>query len=443
MREVGSWSSTMRWRWRTPSSSTCGVMIRRRGGRERPVGDRRFKAAPAEAVLTDLRMKGVDGLDVPQAIRELDPEVPIVIMTAFGAVESAVEAIQRGAYHYVTKPFKLDVVRVLLERAIGERSIRVENVALRRAVREAIPGGTLVGAAPACGRSTSSFTAWPRRRRRCWCSARPARERAGGARDPPRRAAQGRPVRDGELRGDARGAARERALRAHARRLHRRDAARRGLFVEAHGGTLFLDEIGDMPLALQAKLLRVLETGEVRAVGSDESRKTDVRIVAATHRDLGRTSDGPFRQDLSSGLTWSPSRCRPARAQGGHPAVARAFLQRSRVRLPSASAGILTRSGGAAHPNTAGPGTSGARKRDRSLDHHLRRQRDWRRRGPGPDWRLGTPDLPGVRRDAAAAGRGAAVHRLGPGEGGREQDGAAEILQIDSTLYRRGRQRKA
>ena len=107
-----------------------------------------FRAAPTDAVLTDLRMKGTDGMDVLRAVRELDPDVPVVIMTAFGAVESAVEAIQRGAYHYVTKPFKLDVVRVLLERAIEERSVRAENVALRRAVREAIPGGSLVGRSP-------------------------------------------------------------------------------------------------------------------------------------------------------------------------------------------------------------------------------------------------------------------------------------------------------
>src|SRR4051812_44638052 len=106
---------------------------------------RRFKAAPADVVLTDLRMKGLDGMDVLQAVHQLDVHVPVVIMTAFGAVESAVEAIQRGAYHYVTKPFKLDVVRVLLERAIGERTVRAENESLHRKVREVMTGGTLVG----------------------------------------------------------------------------------------------------------------------------------------------------------------------------------------------------------------------------------------------------------------------------------------------------------
>ena len=96
---------------------------------------KRFKASPADVVLTDLRMKGLDGMDVLAGIREIDADVPVVIMTAFGAVDSAVEAIRRGAYHYVTKPFKLDVVRVLLERAIAERAVRVENEGLRRTVR--------------------------------------------------------------------------------------------------------------------------------------------------------------------------------------------------------------------------------------------------------------------------------------------------------------------
>ena len=108
-------------------------------------GLQRFKASPADVVLTDLRMKGLDGMDVLAGIRAITADVPVVIMTAFGGVDSAVEAIQRGAYHYVTKPFKLEVVRTLIERAIGERAIRAENEALRRTVREVLTGGTLVG----------------------------------------------------------------------------------------------------------------------------------------------------------------------------------------------------------------------------------------------------------------------------------------------------------
>ena len=103
-------------------------------------GLERFRAAPADAVLTDLRMTGVDGMDVLQAIHEIDPDVPVIIMTAFGAIESAVESIQRGAFHYVAKPFKLDVVRVLLERAVREPPPRFEVPVVGIGLRDRVVG---------------------------------------------------------------------------------------------------------------------------------------------------------------------------------------------------------------------------------------------------------------------------------------------------------------
>lgn len=93
----------------------------------------RFKAAPPDVVLTDLRMKGIDGLDLLAAVHDIDRDVPVVIMTAFGAEDTAAEAIQRGAYHCVTKPFKMDMIRLLMERALEERSVRAENAVLRLA----------------------------------------------------------------------------------------------------------------------------------------------------------------------------------------------------------------------------------------------------------------------------------------------------------------------
>src|SRR6185312_971213 len=267
-------------------------------------------------------------------------DVPVVIMTAFGAVETAVEAIQRGAYHYVTKPFKLDVVRVLLERAIGERSVRTENVTLRRAMREAIPGGTLVGRSPGM-RAVNELV------RRVAATSTPvlvlgetgtgkelvARDvhAEGLRREAPFVAVNCAAVPEalleselfGHLRGSFTGATQ----------------TRRGLFVEANGGTLFLDEIGDMPLALQAKLLRVLETGEVRSVGSDGARKTDVRIIAATHRDLvTEIRAGRFRQDLYFRLNVVPIAIPPLRDRKDDiPLLIEHFLQKSRLRLPSAA----------------------------------------------------------------------------------------------------------
>jgi len=99
-----------------------------------------------DALLTDLRMKGMDGLDLLDAAHRLDPELPVVVMTAFGGIDSAVESIQRGAYHYVTKPFKLEVVRVLLERACREHELRSENRRLRRALDDRF--GDMLGKSP-------------------------------------------------------------------------------------------------------------------------------------------------------------------------------------------------------------------------------------------------------------------------------------------------------
>ncbi|HXJ23468.1 MAG TPA: sigma-54 dependent transcriptional regulator [Polyangia bacterium] len=411
-------------------------------------GIARFKARPADAVLTDLRMKGTDGLDVLRAVRELDPEVPVVIMTAFGAVESAVEAIQRGAYHYVTKPFKLDVVRVLLERAIGERSVRTENVALRRAVRDAIPGGSLVGRSPGI-RAVNELI------RRVAGTTTPILvlgETGTGKElvardihaDGPRRdapfvavncAALPEALLESELFGHIRGS------------FTGATQTRRGLFVEANSGTLFLDEIGDMPLALQAKLLRVLETGEVRSVGSDGSQKTDVRIMAATHRDLvSDTRAGRFRQDLYFRLNVVPVRIPPLREHTDDiPLLIEHFLRKSAARFPHAASTTFTPEAMALLVRYAWPGN--VRQLENAVDrwlitsdrHEIGAQDV---RALIAEW--DTPEHPGLPAEMLP------LHDVEEkyiawvlDKVGGNKTRAAEILEIDpSTLYRRGRQRR-
>ena len=300
-------------------------------------GLKAFKAAPADVVLTDLRMKGLDGMDVLQAMHDVDADVPVVIMTAFGAVESAVDAIRRGAYHYVTKPFKLDVVRVLLERAVAERAVRVENEGLRRTVRAVLTGGTLVGRSDGIRAVTDLV-----RRVASTSVAVLVLGETGTGKELVARAihAEG-PRRDGPFVA-VNCAALPEALLESELFGHIKGAftgatqTRRGLFVEANGGTLLLDEIGDMPLALQAKLLRVIETGEVRSVGSDAPRMTDVRIIAATHRDLpAEVRAGKFRQDLFFRLNVVPVAI-PALRQRREdiPLLLEHFLAKSRQRFP-------------------------------------------------------------------------------------------------------------
>jgi two-component system, NtrC family, response regulator HydG len=259
-----------------------------------------FARDPSDVVVTDLRMKSVDGLDVLDAVRRIDSSVPVVVMTAFGGIESAVEAMRRGAFHYVTKPFELATLRSLVERACRERSLALENASLRRTLHESLAARRLVGQSPAMRQLRALIE-------RVADASAPvliSGETGTGKElvalaihaDGPRGnrafvaincAALPEHLLESELFGHTRGA------------FTGASQNRRGLFLEADGGTLFLDEIGDLPLSLQGKLLRVIQSGEVRAVGSETTRTVDVRCVSATHKDLAALVErGLFREDL-------------------------------------------------------------------------------------------------------------------------------------------------
>jgi two-component system, NtrC family, response regulator HydG len=290
-----------------------------------------------DLVLTDLRMEEVDGLDVLDAVRAMDVDIPVLIMTAFGNIESAVEAIKRGATQYVTKPFRLEEVVLQVRRALEERRLRWENRSLRKLAIERAQLGAMIGRsqpmralyelierigpsqAPVLVRGESGtgkeliaraiHLHSPRKERALVavnCTSLPAS------------------LLESELFGHVRGA------------FTGATSPRRGLFVEADGGTLFLDEIGDMPLELQAKVLRVVEDGEVRAVGADGSRRVDVRLIAATHRDLEeRVREGAFRQDLFYRLNVVPLSVPALRERKEDvPLLVDHFLARARERNP-------------------------------------------------------------------------------------------------------------
>ena len=294
---------------------------------------RRLSSEPPDLVVSDLRMKDVDGFDVLAAARRCAPPVPVFIMTAFGAVESAVEAIKRGAAHYFTKPFVLAEVLVFVRRALEQSALSAENRALR-----ALQGGTsLVGRSRALRHLESHM-----QRVADSPLAVLIRGESGSGKElvargihelGPRRSrpfvavncsAVSGTLLESELFGHVKGA------------FTGATGPRRGLFVEADGGTLFLDEIGDMAVELQARLLRVLQDGMVRPVGADLARPTDVRIVAATHQDLEKNiTTGSFRADLFYRLNVVRVEVPPLRDRSEDIApLAEHFLARARQRSP-------------------------------------------------------------------------------------------------------------
>lgn len=296
------------------------------------------RAALPDVVITDLRMEKVDGLDVLAGVKELDASIPVIIMTAFGAFETAIEAIKRGAFHYLTKPLQLKEMLLYVERALADRRIRDENQALKRVVAERTALGALVGRSAVMRRlyelieriAQSSVSVLIRGESG---SGKELVARAlhfeGARRNQPFVAvnctALPESLLESELYGHARGA------------FTGATSARRGLFVEADGGTLFLDEIGDMAPSLQSKLLRTIEDGEVRAVGSDAVRKVDVRLIAATHQNLEeRVQKGLFRADLFYRLNVVSLPVPNLRSRAEDiPLLVERFLAKARERNPS------------------------------------------------------------------------------------------------------------
>ena len=270
-----------------------------------------------DAVLSDIKMPGGSGVELVGQLREIRVGTPVVLMTAFGSIDSAVDAMRAGAFDYVTKPFRRGEITVVMDRALEHRALELENRRLRAAVDKTTAVGELKGESSAMreifslvrkvANSSSSVLITGESGTGKEVVARTLHfsgNRKDAAFVPVNCTAIPEGLLESELFGHVRGA------------FTGASASKQGLFEKANNGTLFLDEIGDMPLSLQSKLLRVLQDGEIRPVGGTTAIKVDVRIVSATHQDLREQIEaGKFRQDLFYRLDVIPVHIPPLRSR--------------------------------------------------------------------------------------------------------------------------------
>ena len=260
----------------------------------------RVREQAFDAVLTDVRMARMDGIDALRGILDYNPALPVILMTAYSSVETAVDALRIGAYDYLTKPLDFDALKNTLTRALEHSRLSVENRELRRQLTEAAAGPDILGRSKAVRdllhligtvaptEATVLITGESGTGKELAARAIHAGSlRAARPMVTVNCAALSENLLESELFGHEKGS------------FTGADKRREGRFMQAHGSTLFLDEIGEMPLTLQAKLLRALQQGEIQRVGSDTPMMVDVRIIAATNRDLKEeVAAKRFREDL-------------------------------------------------------------------------------------------------------------------------------------------------
>jgi DNA-binding NtrC family response regulator len=272
----------------------------------------RFLARLPDVVVTDLQMPGLNGLDLLAELRKLDEHVPVVLMTAFGSVETAVSALRQGAFDYVTKPFTPDELAVALERAIAHARIVRENQVLKAAA-----AGTRVDASGPVGSSPATVELRERLPRIAASSGAVlvTGEPGSGKRATARAVHAASPRKDGPFLTVGCGAADAASLDRELFGVDKGpDGPAKGRVELASGGTLVLDEVTELPAELQGKILRLVQDRVFERSGSPIARPADVRIIATSSRDLAdAVAAGSFRRDLAMALGVLPVRVPPLR----------------------------------------------------------------------------------------------------------------------------------
>ncbi len=284
-----------------------------------------------DLVLTDLRMQAPDGLGVLRALRAIDPEATVILVTAFATIETAVEAIREGAFDYLPKPFSADQLTVCIERALEQRRLREENRRLLEQLTETYRFDNIIGRSlpmlqvfetiKKVAKSEANILIIGETGTGKELIARSLHvhsRRAAGPFIPVDCASLPENLLESELFGHEKGA------------FTGAQATRPGLFEFASGGTIFLDEVGDISLNLQAKLLRVLQEREVRRVGSNRIIEVDVRVISATNHDLAQSvATSRFREDLYYRLNVISIPLPPLRDRKGDvPLIAHHYLKK-------------------------------------------------------------------------------------------------------------------
>ena len=273
----------------------------------------RLGQASVDLVITDLKMPKMDGLTLLRAIRAQWPDMPVIVMTAYGTIATAVEAMRLGAFDYIQKPFSADEIVLLVDRALQHRNLRQENEALRTSLLDLEDTRQLIGGSREMLRTREAIT-----RMAASSATVMIQGPSGTGKELVARAIHAASPRadrpmlclncaalsanllESELFGHERGA------------FTGADRVRKGRFELADGGTLMLDEVSEISLGLQAKLLRVLQEKQFERVGSSMTRRVDVRVIATTNRDLAAwVSRKRFREDLYYRLTVLPLHLRP------------------------------------------------------------------------------------------------------------------------------------
>jgi two-component system response regulator PilR (NtrC family) len=296
-----------------------------------------------DAVITDLRMPKVDGLQVLRAAKEISPDIAVIVITAVASTETAVEAMKLGAYDYITKPFKLDEVNLIVRNALERKRLRDENLYLRRQLETQHRFENIIGKSNriaevfdtirkiADSPSTAMITG----------ESGTGKELVARAihfnsyrRDKPFMSVNCGAIPEGLMESELFGHVRGAFTGAVSNKV--------GLFSAAEGGTLFLDEITEIPPLLQVKLLRAIQLREIRRVGDTKDLKTDVRLIAASNRDLeGAVQEGVLREDLFYRLNVIPIQLPPLRERREDiPLLIAHFLQKFSKELGKDARGV-------------------------------------------------------------------------------------------------------